>query len=153
MKLILRIVLVLLIIGVCRSLLMTAARHEMYLVHQISARDIMNIPTKEEPLMISATTTTFGSDIGTDNLAKHVNVVFDNGPKMVSLSLNNSCGAMSTLARADIRLLFSDPLKGGCDDVTSTIFGGESHDIVRGTIENMEKAMNWLRIARWGFAL
>ena len=47
--------------------------------------------------MISATTMTFGSDIGTDNLAKHVNVVFDNGPKMVSLSLDNSGGRMLSL--------------------------------------------------------
>ena len=51
--------------------------------------------------MITATTTTFGSDIGTDNLAKHVNVVFDNGPKMVSLAVDNSGGKMTHLARAD----------------------------------------------------
>ena len=75
--------------------------------------------------MISATTMTFGSDIGTDNLAKHVNVVFDNGPKMVSLSMDNSGGRMSSIARADIRLLFSSPLKGGVEDVTSLVFGGK----------------------------
>jgi hypothetical protein len=103
--------------------------------------------------MISATTTTFGSDIGTNNLSKHVNVVFDNGPKMVSLSLDNSCGRMTTMARADIRLLFSDSLKGDVEDVTSTVFASQmehSSDIVRGTISNMEKAMNWLRRANWG---
>jgi hypothetical protein len=102
--------------------------------------------------MISATTMTFGSDIGTDNLAKHVNVVFDNGPKMVSLSVDNSAGQMSHMSRADIRLLFSDPLEGGVEDVTSTVFGGKDHDIVRGTIENMEQAMKWLRLTRWGFS-
>ena len=102
--------------------------------------------------MISATTMEFGSDIGTDNLAKHVNVVFDNGPKMVSLSVDNSAGQMTHMARADIRLLFSDPLSGGVEDVTSTVFGGKDHDIVRGSIENMEKAMQWLRLTRWGFA-
>jgi len=101
--------------------------------------------------MISATTMTFGSDIGTDNLAKHVNVVFDNGPKMVSLSVDNSAGQMTHMARADIRLLFSDPLNGGVEDVTSTVFGGTDHDIVRGSIENMERAMKWLRLTRWGF--
>jgi len=103
--------------------------------------------------MISATTMTFGSDIGTDNLAKHVNVVFDNGPKMVSLSMDNSGGRMNTIGRADIRLLFTDPLEGGVQDVTSTVFGGSEHDVVRGTIENMERAMKWLQLARWGFAV
>ena len=101
--------------------------------------------------MISATTMTFGSDIGTDNLAKHVNVVFDNGPKMVSLSVDNSAGQMTHMARADIRLLFSDPLEGGVADVTSAVFGGKDCDIVRGTIENMDRAMKWLRLSRWGF--
>jgi len=101
--------------------------------------------------MISATTMTFGSDIGTDKLAKHVNVVFDNGPKMVSLAVDNSGGKMTHLARADIRLLFSDPLKGGVEDVTSQVFGGKEHDVVRGTIENMDEAMKWLRLTRWGF--
>jgi hypothetical protein len=101
--------------------------------------------------MISATTATFGSPMGTDNLAKHVNVVFDNGPKMVSLAVDNSGGKMTHLARADIRLLFTDPLDGGVKDVTSKVFGGREHDTVRGSIENMDKALKWLRLARWGF--
>ena len=92
---------------------------------------------------ISATTMDFGE-------AKHVNVVFDNGPKMISLSIDNSGGRMHTLARADLRLLFSDPLEGGVEDVTSTVFGGEEASIVRGSIENMEKAMQWLRRCDWG---
>ena len=103
--------------------------------------------------MISATTTTFGSPMGTDNLAKHVNVVFDNGPKMVSLSMDNSGGRMNAIARADIRLLFSEPLKGGVEDVTSLVFGGGEADVVPGTIQNMDKAMKWLQLARWGFAV
>jgi len=103
--------------------------------------------------MISATTMTFGSDIGTDNLAKHVNVVFDNGPKMVSLSMDNSGGRMNSIARADIRLLFSNPLTGGVEDVTSRVFGGSEADVVPGTIQNMDKAMKWLQLARWGFAV
>jgi hypothetical protein len=82
--------------------------------------------------------------------AKHVNVVFDNGPKMISLSIDNSGGRMHALARADLRLLFSDPLEGGVEDVTSTVFGGEEASIVRGSIENMEKAMQWLRRCDWG---
>tara|TARA_B100000519_G_scaffold182451_1_gene175432 strand:+ start:603 stop:929 length:327 start_codon:yes stop_codon:yes gene_type:complete len=104
--------------------------------------------------MISATTMTFGSDIGINNLSKQVNVVFDNGPKMVSLSIDNSCGQMAHIARADIRLLFSDPVKGGVEDVTFAVFGAtmrDRSDVVRGTIENMDKAMKWLQLARWGF--
>ena len=101
--------------------------------------------------MISATTMTFGSDIGTDNLAKHVNVVFDNGPKMVSLSIDNSAGRMTHLTRADIRLLFSDPLKGGVKDMTSSVFGGEDHPCgVDATIDNMSTAMKWLQRIDWG---
>jgi hypothetical protein len=101
--------------------------------------------------MISATTMTFGSDLGTDNLSKHVNIVFDNGPKIVSLSLDNSAGRMAHIARADIRLLYSDPLDGGVQDVTSEVFGGDEAAIVPGTLGNMERAMNWLRMASWGF--
>ena len=101
--------------------------------------------------MISATTMTFGSPIGTDKLAKHVNVVFDNGPKMVSLSVDNSGGTMSRLGRADIRLLFTDPLEGGVQDVTSTVFGGQEGAVVHGTIKNMDTAMKWLQRASWGF--
>jgi hypothetical protein len=57
------------------------------------------------------------------------------------------------MARADIRLLFSDPLEGGVEDVTSQVFGGDASDIVHGNIENMDRAMNWLRMSRWGFVL
>jgi hypothetical protein len=51
------------------------------------------------------------------------------------------------MRRADIRLLV------GSDDVTSETFGGSEHDIVRGTIENMDKAMKWLRSTEWGMQL
>jgi hypothetical protein len=93
--------------------------------------------------MISATTMNFGE-------AQHANVVFDNGPKMISLSVDNSGGRATTLCRADIRLLFTDPLEGGVKDVTSSVFGGGEADIVRGTIENMDAAMKWLRRTTWG---
>ena len=102
--------------------------------------------------MISATTMQFGNTIDNSPPAQHVNVVFDNGPKMLSLSMDNSGGNMTTIARADIRLLFSDPLEGGVQDVTSTVFGGGKTDIVRGTIENMDRAMKWLQMSSWGFA-
>ena len=77
--------------------------------------------------MISATTMELGGG------SKQANVVFDNGPKMVSLSIDNSCGMMTHMARADIRLLFSHPVEGGVQDVTSEVFGGGKSDIVRGS--------------------
>tara|TARA_A100001515_G_scaffold21930_1_gene16649 strand:- start:205 stop:540 length:336 start_codon:yes stop_codon:yes gene_type:complete len=105
--------------------------------------------------MITATTTTFGSDIGVDNLSKHANFVIHNGPKMISVSVDNSCGRMSHMARSDIRLLFSNNTAGiegrpAVEDVTNSVFGGDESSIVSGTVENMDKAMNWLRMARWG---
>jgi len=101
--------------------------------------------------MISATTMQFGNVFDQSNPAQHVNVVFDNGRKMVSLSLDNSGGNMTTCSRTDIRLLVTDPLEGDVEDVTSQVFGGEEASIVRGTIENMDTAMKWLRMTTWGF--
>ena len=95
--------------------------------------------------MISATTMNFGE-------AQHANVVFDNGPKMISLSVDNAGGRASAMCRADIRLLFSCPLNGGVEDVTNSVFGGGEADVVRGTIENMEEAMKWLRRTSWGLS-
>lgn len=101
--------------------------------------------------MISATTMQFGNAFDSSNPAQHVNVVFDNGRKMVSLSLDNSGGHMTTCSRADIRLLVTDPVEGGVEDVTSQVFGGEEASVVRGTIENMDTAMKWLQLTSWGF--
>jgi|TARA_R110001583_G_scaffold130972_2_gene282691 hypothetical protein len=95
--------------------------------------------------MIHATTMAFEKKI-------HTNVVFDNGPRMVSLSLDNGAGGgLSSQSRADIRLLFSHPLEGGVKDVTEEVFPA-SHpgEPVRATIENMDRAMKWLRLVRWG---
>ena len=62
--------------------------------------------------MIKATTMTLGSPIGTDNLSKQANFVIHNGAKMVSVSVDNSGGRMSHMARADIRCLFSNTTAG-----------------------------------------
>ena len=88
--------------------------------------------------MISATTMEIGE-------AQQVNIVFSNGGKTLSLTVDNSAGRMSSMRRADMRMLV------GQSDVTSEVFGGAEHDIVRGTIENMDKAMKWLRSTEWGF--
>lgn len=105
--------------------------------------------------MITATTMTLGSPVGTDNLSKQANFVIHNGAKMVSVSVDNSGGRMAHMARADIRCLFSNATAGiegrsEVEDVTSRVFGGGHADIVRGTVENMDRAMKWLQMARWG---
>ena len=107
--------------------------------------------------MITATTTTFGHRAGMASPAQHANFVIHNGAKMISVSVDNSGGAMHSMARADIRLLFSNNTAGiesrpAVEDVTSNVFGGSDSDIVRGTVQNMDKAMKWLQMARWGFA-
>ena len=96
--------------------------------------------------MISATTMSLSGP----NNSKSANVVFDNGSKMISLNIDNSCGAMTSMARADIRLLFTNPLSGGIEDVTTTVFGGSIDDTVTGSIKNMATAMKWLQRTDWG---
>ena len=94
--------------------------------------------------MISATTHLFGEN------AQHANVVFDNGPKMLSLSLDNSGGRLTTLSRSDIRLLVHNSLAETVDDVTNDVFGGEQGSTVRADIDTMEQAMKWLQRTDWG---
>ena len=106
--------------------------------------------------MITATTMTLGSPVGTDNLSKHANFTIHNGAKMISVSVDNSCGKMTHMARADIRCLFSRATAGHTEgerveDVTNQVFGGGKSDIVRGNADNMATAMNWLRRTNWGF--
>lgn len=105
--------------------------------------------------MITATTTTFSQRAGMASAAQHANFVIHSGAKMISVSVDNSGGAMHTMARSDIRLLFSHATLGRTkgervEDVTSKVFGGGDSDIVRGTVENMDRAMKWLQRAQWG---
>ena len=106
--------------------------------------------------MITATTMTFGSPVGTDSLAKQANFTIHNGAKMISVSVDNSGGRMAHMARADIRCLFSNNTAGiedreAVEDVTSRVFGKGKSDVVPGNVENMATAMNWLRRTNWGF--
>ena len=87
--------------------------------------------------------------------SKHANFVIHNGAKMISVSVDNSGGRMHSMARADIRCLFSHATLDHTEakrveDVTSKVFGGGDSDIVRGTVENMDRAMKWLQRAQWG---
>jgi len=78
--------------------------------------------------------------------AHTVNVCFQNGDKTVSLACDDSTGGMPTLARTDIELH-----RGSGRDLrvcNGEVFG--SMDPVPGTMENFEKALNWLRRTDWG---
>lgn len=105
--------------------------------------------------MITATTMSYGTNRGTGR-SEHANFTIHNGAKMISVSVDNSCGKMAHMARADIRCLFSHATA-GCtggervEDVTSQVFGGGKSDIVCGNADNMATAMNWLRRTCWGF--
>jgi len=104
--------------------------------------------------MITATTMSYGSPVG-NGRSEHASFTIHNGPKMISVSVDNSGGRMSHMARADIRCLFSHATAGRAEgerieDVTSQVFGSGESYIVRGNVETMAKAMNWLQMARWG---
>ena len=108
--------------------------------------------------MITATTMTLGSPIGTDNLSKHANFVIHNGAKMLSVSVDNSGGMMAHMARADIRCLFSNNTAGisgreDVEDVTALVFGGDRADIVRGTVRRFERSDVVIDLGRYEASL
>jgi len=81
-----------------------------------------------------------------------VNVVFQNGEKMVSLALDDSCGRMSTLNRGSIEChrekKDQDP---EIDVVTGEVFGVESEsNLIPNTLDNFNKAMRWLNRIEYG---
>ncbi len=74
-----------------------------------------------------------------------VSVCFENGPKTLSLALDDSCGRLQRLSRADIRLFEGE------EDVTEAVFGVDSSaSVVHASIENFDTAMRWLRRVEWG---
>lgn len=98
--------------------------------------------------MITATTMDTG-------IGKQANFTIHNGAKMLSVCVDNSAGAMTHMARADIRLLFSNNTAGiegrpSVEDVTGQVFNVSEAATVHGSVQNMAKAMNWLQMARWG---
>jgi len=81
--------------------------------------------------------------------AKNVAVTFQNGPKILSLALDNSGGRMETLRRGMILLMIEDET--GNSDVTSQVFeeAADGH-AVHASLDNFEIAMNWLKRCSWG---
>jgi hypothetical protein len=73
-------------------------------------------------------------------------VCFENGDKVVSLALDDSCGSMSVLKRGSIELLHHGAT------VTSEMFSDLAHEedpeceflVVPSSMENFQRAMQWL---------
>ena len=73
---------------------------------------------------------------------RQANVTITNGRKELSLCVDNGPLARTEkLYRADIRC-FSDG-----KDVTGKVFHCSEHDVVRGCVETMSRAMNWLQLS------
>ena len=84
--------------------------------------------------------------------AKNVAVTFQSGSKILSLSLDNSCGRMEMLRRGTILLMVEDETDNR--DVTDQVFeeAADGH-AVHTSLGNFEIAMNWLRRVEWGMDL
>jgi hypothetical protein len=81
----------------------------------------------------------------------NVNVCFQNGDKIVSLSLDDSCGRMEQLRRGTIELHRRTSV-GGIEVCTSEVFLGSTEaSVVHSTMSNFERAIQWMNKASWGF--
>ena len=75
------------------------------------------------------------------------NVTMISGRKELSLTVDNgSLCETEKLFRADLRCTS----KGR--DVTADVFNCGEFDVVRGDVQNMATAMNWLQRSEWGFS-
>jgi len=81
--------------------------------------------------------------------SKNISVTFENGCKIVSLSLDNSAGRMKMLSRGSILLMIQEDDQN--KDVTATIFpeAADGHQ-VWANLDNFETALHWLRRTDWG---
>mgnify|MGYP001207326555 CR=1 FL=1 len=97
----------------------------------------------------------------------HVNVCFQKGNKIVSLSLDDSCGQLERLSRGTVELhvRVSGPERGtrgtwalatrdmervfGPDVSAELLEWGSA--TVQSSAENMARAMRWLERTSWGF--
>jgi hypothetical protein len=87
---------------------------------------------------------------GVDGTA--INVVFQNGEKMLSLALDNSCGGMSLLGRGSIELHRKKGEDSELEIVTAEVFGPDCRRaLVHNSLENFNKAMSWLNRVEYGF--
>ncbi len=81
----------------------------------------------------------------------NVNVCFQNGDKIVSLSLDDSCGRMELLGRGTIELHRKTRV-GGVEVCTSEVFLDSTEaSVVHSTMSNFERALRWMNRMSWGF--
>jgi hypothetical protein len=82
-----------------------------------------------------------------------VAVNFRSGDKTVSLALDDSCGRMQVLARGEIAL-FREGQEEPCtmDEFTDQVIDGTVLLAVPASMENFDRAMQWLNRASWGFS-
>ena len=86
-----------------------------------------------------------------------VNVCFQSGEKIVSLSLDDSAGRMNRLSRGSIELHRKpDEDSDGVEIVTHEVFhnagiGPTGGGIVPATNENLTLALVWMNRMAWGF--
>jgi hypothetical protein len=93
----------------------------------------------------------FGNHPMVSDNGSAVNVIFQNGEKMVSLALDDSCGRMSKLNRGSIECHRSTDDVGHIDVVTGEVFGrGSESNLIPNTLDNFNKAMTWLNRIEYG---
>ncbi len=88
-------------------------------------------------------------DMGDGTTASSVCTVFENENRLISISLDDSCGRRSVLSRSDLRLFVQASPDSASDDVTHLVFPDDdsSHGSVIATKENFQKAWDWLNEA------
>ncbi len=75
------------------------------------------------------------------------NVTMTSGRKELSLTVDNgSLCQTKRLFRADLRCTNNGK------DVTAAVFNCGEFDVVRGNVQSMAIAMNWLQRSEWGFS-
>jgi hypothetical protein len=85
----------------------------------------------------------------------HVNVCFTNGRKIVSISLDDSCGRLDHLSRGTIELHIRPGTAHStilvAEDDMKRVFGTSGTDLVSSNSDNLLRAMRWLEQTEWGF--
>jgi hypothetical protein len=89
---------------------------------------------------------------GAMNNSHSVAVCFQNGDKLISIALDDSCGRMEKLGRGSIEL-FRMPDDDDDTGVVCTheVFPELTKCIVPASMENFDRAMTWLNRVSWGF--
>jgi len=82
----------------------------------------------------------------------NVTVVFQKGEKIVSLALDDSCGALDTLRRGSIELFRQpDPEDKTSELCTHEVWPEQGSVVVVASMENFERALRWMSQSNWGF--